>query len=283
MKYTTQIFLFILLILSIESITPKNLNINTQEDFEINELTEYILDISQIQDEKYIHLEINGNNKDNSYVLSIVDDFDKKNRIQLAQSVAGNTNLILSKEQIKGNIINIILECSDYLNCLGTISNKIFSKIPLIENKPFYYYTTFDNMLMEFSINSTSEILNIWARGELEITVNLEGVEFTKYKRDNVYLVNNTDSKEITFKVTSKQGDYINVGYFGYTNKIHGFNNNYYSSSELIKDGYVITGYLNKNITDKYCYNFENFTGDDKIYGTGIVQVTQWLVLLHLK
>ena len=105
MKYTTQIFLFILLILSIESITPKNLNINTQEDFEINELAEYTLDISQIQDEKYIHLEINGNNKDNSYVLSIVDDFDKKNRIQLAQSVAGNTNLILSKEQIKGNMI----------------------------------------------------------------------------------------------------------------------------------------------------------------------------------
>ena len=270
MKYTTQIFLIILLILSIELITPKNLNINTQEDFEINELAEYTLDISQIQDEKYIHLEINGNNKDNSYVLSIVDDFDKKNRIQLAQSVAGNTNLILSKEQIKGNIINIILECSDYLNCLGTISNKIFSKIPLIENKPFYYYTTFDNMLMEFSINSTSEILNIWARGELEITANLEGVEFTKYKRDNVYLVNNTDSKEITFKVTSKQGDYINVGYFGYTNKKEGFSNNYFSSSELIKDGYAITGYLNKNITDKYCYNFENFTGDDKIYGTGI-------------
>ena len=270
MKYTTQIFLFILLILSIKSITPKNLNTNTQEDFEINELTEYTLDISEIQDEKYIHLEINGNNKDNSYVLSIVDDFNKKNRIQLAQSVAGNTNIILSKEQIKGNIINIILECSDYLNCLGTISNKIFSKIPLIENKPFYYYTTIDNMAMEFSINSTSEILNIWARGELEITANLEGVEFTKYKRDNVYLVNNTESKEIIFKVTSKQGDYINIGYFGYTKKIEGFINSYFSSSELIKDGYVITGYLNKNITDNLCYNFENFTGDDKIYGTGI-------------
>ena len=127
-------------------------------------------------------------------------------------------------------------------------------------------------MIMEFSINSTSEILNIWARGELEITTNLEEVEFIKYKNDdNIYLVNNTNSKEISFKVTSKQGDYINVGYSGFVKSKDSASNNYFSSSELIKDGYVITGYLNRKIMDEYCYNFENFTGEDgKVFGTGI-------------
>ena len=272
MKYKIQIFIIIPLVLFIESTISKNLKINGQEDFEIKELAEYTLDISEIQNEKYIQLEVNGYNKNNTYVLSVVDDLEKQNRIQLAQSIAGNTNLILSKEQINGNIINIILECSDYLNCSGTISNKILSKIPLIENKPFYYYTTIDNMIMEFSINSTSEILNIWARGELEIATNLEEVEFIKYKNDdNIYLLNNTNSKEISFKVTSKQGDYINVGYSGFVKSKDSASNNYFSSSKLIKDGYVITGYLNRKIMDEYCYNFENFTEEDgKVYGTGI-------------
>ncbi len=166
------LILFLLILISstksnLESKKPLDLIPNGDAQFNINELAKFTLDISSIKDEKYIHFEIEGESRDNNYVLSIVDDFDNQKRIQLAQSVLGNTDLIISREQIKDNLINIILECSDYLNCLGIISNKIFSKIPLIENKPFYYYTTFDNMLMEFSINSTSEILNIWTRGEL--------------------------------------------------------------------------------------------------------------------
>ena len=256
---------------NIESAIPKALKIYYQENFNINELAKYTIDISQITNEKYIHLGIAGESEENIFVLSVVDDFDKQNRIQLAQSIAGNTDLILSKEQITGNSINIILECSDYSNCKGIIKNEMSSKISLIENKPFNYYITIDNMIMEFSIHSASEILNIWARGEIEIITKLEGVEFTKYDADNAFLANNSDSNEITFKVTGKKGDYINVGYNGYIWKTEGFTANYYLSSKLFKDGYAITAYLNRNYSKIYCYNFENFNMDgEKIFVTGI-------------
>ena len=174
MMYQSTILLLISLSISLinSSITPEiqgELKINIDENFDIKELSKHTIDISQIQKEKYILLEIEGTNIDNNYILSIVDDFDKQNRIQLAQSVRGNTSLIISKEQIKGNTINIILECSDYSSCSGNLKKQSFNKIPLKENKPLYYYNTIDNMVMEFSLKSTSQILNIWARGELNI------------------------------------------------------------------------------------------------------------------
>ena len=218
-----KIFTFILSILFIKSVlkseVPIELNLNTDEPFTITESTKYKIDTSQIINEKYVHLEIIGSAKDTNYVLSIVDDFDQLNRIQLGQSVLGNTDLILSKEQIKDNSINMILECSDYLKCSGTIKNEFLTIITLIENKPYNYYNPIDNMLMEFNLKSESELLNIWARGELEINTNLDGVKSTRYNDTNYYIVNNTNSKEIAFKVTGKKGDYINVGYTGYSKK----------------------------------------------------------------
>ena len=202
-----------------------------------------------------------------------MDDFDKQNRIQLAQSVRGNTSLIISKEQIKGNTINIILECSNYSSCSGNLKKQSFNKIPLKENKPLYYYNTIDNMVMEFSLKSTSQILNIWARGELEITTNLEGATYTKYTNGNFYLVNNNSiEKEITIKVVGKNGDYINVGFTGYSKNNTESDNKYYLTSDLIKDGYVLTAILNRNISNEYCYNFENFTSENEnICLSGIV------------
>ena len=285
MKFAFEIFLIIVSISSIKSIidstVASELIINGQINFTISKLLEYKMDISQTN-EKYIHLEILGENKDNNYVLSIVDDFNKQNRIQLSQSIAGYTNLILSKEQIKNNSINIILECSDYSKCKGTIKNEFLSKIPLIENKPLFYYCTIDNMVIEFSINSTSEILNIWARGELDITTELEGAEYTKSKVDNFYFVNNTNnSKEISLKVIGNKGDYINVGYFGYIKKNVKNEINYFSSSEIIKDGYIITGFLNKKTVSQYCYNFENFTEEnEEIHASGIIYNTYLDIIL---
>ena len=259
MEYLKIIILFSLSISSINSIiiNQEGIKINEEQNFDIKSLTKYAFDISQIQNEKYIYLEVFGKNINNNYILSIVYDFENQNRIQLAQSVKGNTSLILSKEQIKGNKINIILECSDYSSCSGTLKKQSFNKIPLKENKPFYYYNSIDNMIMEFSLNSNSEILNIWVKDDLDITTILEGAEYTKYNNGNFYLVNNTNKTEITLKVIGKKGDYVNVGFVGY-NK-NNKRNNYYLSSELIKDGYILTSYLNKNITSKYCYSFENF------------------------
>ena len=275
MKSISLLFMT-LFILSVESIaineSPQELKANAEESFNIRELANYTLDISQFNDEKYIHLEVLGSNKDTIYVLSVVDAFDKQNRIQLGQCVVGNTDLILSKQQINGNIINIVLECSDYTYCSGTIKNKILNKIPLTENKPFNYYNTIDNMIMEFNLTSTSELLNIWARGELEMTTNLEGAKFTENKDHHLYIVNNTDSKEITFKVTGKKGDYINIGFTGYNQKnVHYSEKRYLLSSQMIKDGYTLTAYLNGNMTEKYCYTYDNSTeGDEGIYASGI-------------
>ena len=185
MKYLNFIFLIILSISLIKSLAkPENheeLKINDEQNFNINALTTYKIDISQIPNEKYVILEVEGTDINNNYVLSIVDDFNKQNRIQLAQSVRGNTYLILSKEQIKGDKINIILECLDYSSCSGKLKKQSYSnKIPLKENKPFYYYNTIDNMVVEFSVKSPSPILNIWAKGESEITTNLEGTYYKK-------------------------------------------------------------------------------------------------------
>ena len=107
MKYINFIFLIILSISLIKSLVkPENheeLKINDEQNFNINALTIYKIDISQIPNEKYVLIEVEGTDINNNYVLSIVDDFNKQNRIQLAQSVRGNTHLISSKEQIKGD------------------------------------------------------------------------------------------------------------------------------------------------------------------------------------
>ena len=149
MNYLNIILLISLSISLINSsITPEiqeELNINTEENFDIKALSKQTIDISQIQNDKYVLLEVAGKNINNNYVLSIVDDFEKQNRIQLAQSVRGNTSLILSKEQIKGDKINIILECSDYSSCSGTLKKQSFNKIPLKENKPLFYYNTIND------------------------------------------------------------------------------------------------------------------------------------------
>ena len=265
MKSLNALLLFILSISLIKTFAKpefsEELKINSEQNFNINALAKYTIDMSQIENHKYILIEVQGINIDNNYVLSIVEDFDKQNRIQLAQSVRGITSLILSKEQIKGNTVNIILECSDYSSCSGKLIKQSFSKIGLRENMPLYYYNTIDNMVMEFSLKSTSQILNIWARGELEITTNLEGAAYTKSKNGNFYLVNNnSNTNEITLKVIGKNGDYINVGFTGYSKNNKESDNNYFLSSELIKDGYALTGFLNRNISNEYCYNFENFT-----------------------
>ena len=117
-------------------------------------------------------------------------------------------------------------------------------------------------MVMEFSVKSPSPILNIWAKGESEITTNLEGAYYKKSSDDNYYLVDNNKENEITFKVIGKDGDYINVGFTGYA-KNKEDKNNYYLSSELLKDGYALSAYLN-NYTNQFCYKFENFTGKNE-------------------
>ena len=260
MKYINIIFLIILSISLINTFInpeiPIELKINAEENFNIIALAKYTIDLSEIKNEKYILLEIEGEDQNTNYVLSIVDDFKSQNRIQLAQSVRGNTHLIASKEQIKGNTINIILECSNYSNCNGTLKKKSFNRIPLEENKPIYYYNTFDNMMMEFSIISSSKILNIWAKDDLEIITILEGALYTKYKNGNFYIVEN-NKNEITLKVKGKEGDYINVGFIGFSK--NNKETNYYLTSTVMIDGYILTSYLNKDIVNKYCYKFETF------------------------
>ena len=245
------------------------LQINQEEDFNTAEPIKYTIIFSSTPHENYALIEIFGNVQNTNYVLSLVDDFENQNRIQLAQSVSGKTKLI-SSFLPHGSNINLILECSDYSLCSGKIKNQILSKIPLEENNPLYFYNTFEGCTFEFSIKSESEILNIWARGNLDMLTNLRGAEYEKYNDGHFYVVNKTSSADLSFNVTGKKGDYINVGYTGYKKNVRNDEVIYDLSSNLVNDGNVITVYLNRNYTDKFCYNInKDIVSKEDIYLSG--------------
>ena len=110
MKFDLKIFLISLALISpiisiIDEETVEDLEKNKIIDFEINKEKRYKIEIDKEIKEEYVYFEINGTNVDNNYVLSIVEDFEKESRIQLAQSRLGKTKLILSLKQIKDNSI----------------------------------------------------------------------------------------------------------------------------------------------------------------------------------
>jgi hypothetical protein len=121
---------------------------------------------------------------------------------------------------------------------------------------------------MVFSINSNSEISNIWARGQSNIETKLSTVDAIKKSNDNYYIVNK-NMKGVKLKITAESEDYINVGCIRYNRNV----NNYESNSKIIVNGPIITGYLMKDIMNEACYGFEmkeKPKNEKIIFGTGI-------------
>ncbi len=138
---------------------------NEPKDFAYKKLYQYIFVIPSDNNKNYLKLEVIGENPKINYVTSVYLDSTRKKRSQLGQSLNGNTKLYLAIKNIQ--ILYIDLEC--YSECSGTIENELSAIITLDEGDSINYYVSDINKEMKFSINSNSEISNVWARGQSNI------------------------------------------------------------------------------------------------------------------
>ena len=272
-----------LIIYLYSSVKSDNNIYNDSIDFNIDKLNEYTIKIPNNENKKYLKLEVKGNYSHINYILSFYQYSIKSKRVQLAQSVNGIAKLYISNNQIKNEIIYIDIECSNYMNsyCSGVINNKFYEKIELIDGEPFSYYVT-DNIEMEFILNSNSSISNVWARGQFEIITELNIDDKIKYKNGNYYIVNNK-MNNVNFKVIGKPGDYINVGYIGYSYDDLKFHN-----TKLIVDNSMVLGYLKKGYLENVCYELilqEHLKTNNYIFGTTIIltKIAFSFILYHEK
>ena len=239
------------------------------ENFDIDKFQNYE---RQPENKKlYAQILVKGNNADINYVVSAYSDSERNKRIQLAQSFNGITKLYLSPNQIKDKIF-IKLECSQY-KCQGDIEFNYFEKIDLKEGETLSYYVTKENEEMEFSLipNATSQISNIWARGQLDINTTLNESDYRK--KDNYYIINHSIEKA-TFKVRGKSGDFINIGFIGYKKDKNDKEEFYKSNTMLTVDENIITAYLKKETLDRVCYPIQTRKCIDPIevlFGSGII------------
>ena len=242
------------------------------EEFEFDKFKNY--ERQPKNNELYAKIVVKGNNADNNYILSAYSDSGRNKRIQLAQSLNGITKLYLSPNQIKGNIY-IKLECSQS-PCKGFIEFSYSERIDLEEGETLSYYVTNENKLMKFSLNpnKSSEISNIWARGQLEVNTTINLNNSTNYiKKDNYYIIKQSIDK-INFIVEGNSGDFINVGFIGYKKEKKTGKKFYNSNTILTVDENVITAYLEKETVERFCYPIQTRKCIDKIeplFGTGII------------
>ena len=266
-------FFFILISLSKVNTKEENLELNNSKQFYTNEkeAIKYTLNVPDNSRNKYVKIEVKRRNININYILSLYLDNSRTNRVQLAQSLNGNAKLYVTKNQNKNGQLYIDLECSG--NCEGDIESKSYEKIELLEGETLRYYVNDENEEMEFSLipNSTSQISNIWARGQMKIqtTLNVNN----KIQKDNYYIVNGA-MERADFKVYGKRGDVINVGYFGYSkqkikNEIY-----YNSNTKMIVNGDIVTGFLQKGSLEKICYGMQMKNTpliEEAIFGTGVI------------
>ena len=238
------------------------------EEFDTQESYKFEIDL---KGNNYAECTIQGTEDSINYVLSAYSDENRQNRVQLGQSYDKKTKLYISSKNVEKNKVYLEIECSSY-PCSGEIDYEVRDKIVLIDGEPINYFINQDNEEIKFSMNLESDSSNIWVRGQKEIKSNLN------YKSDSIisktlsnafdsYIVNEKRNN-IELTVTAKKGDFINVGFMGYTKK-----DGYYSHEEsLIIDGPVITGFLNKKFLNKVCYNLdESKIGFNIIMGNGIL------------
>ena len=256
--------------------TPLIIDLNIKEEklFSIHELQQYKLSINS-ETKNYIKIEVQGQNKNNNYVISAYISQFKTKRIQLAQSFNGISQLYLPITQIENGEIFIDLECSNYASCSGIIKSEDFDKIPLTDGEPINYYIADEGTVMEFTLNSNSSISNVWARGQLKIDTKLDANNIIRKGKDNYYIVKEAMTN-VNFKVTGTVGDYINIGFVGYTKEEFKDGHDYYKSiKNIFVDEHTITGYLKKGVLEEVCYSLDLRDNSEEIpsniYGTGII------------
>ncbi len=261
-----QIIFGQLLILLLLFVFSKSDSTTDTETFDIRGPKDF--GISVKKGYKYLKLEVQGNDMNTNYVLSVYSDTSKKNRVQLAQSLNGKT-LLYHQFKEDDQYIQYTLEC-DTDSCSGSLHTTFSEKIELSEGNTFSFYVS-GTQAWEFLIYSSSSKTNIWARGQKQITTNLRESNVEKY--DNFYISSNTMSGT-DFTVKGEVGDFINVGCIGF---IENSNTelSYESNTKLEVDGPIITGFLKRYNVETVCYPFENKgIGDESetlIFATGTI------------
>ena len=257
----THLFLFLWFFVSLITSSLAN------EIFNFQNKSEFDVEISSSDGNKYLEYLIFGNDTSVNYVLSAYDNPNKTERIQLGQSYFGKTKLYLSIEDYEDKIY-FDLECASKYNCSGEKKYSLSDSINLIQGEPINYFVNKEDEIIYFSFHLKNEIANIWARGQYNITTEVSSNFINKRNIGNsgeIYIIKNDKNgkgKDLTFKVIAQKGDYINVGFIEYDN----YGN---SISEIENEGPAITGYLNKNVLNKICYNIK--ANEKNLFGKGII------------
>ena len=259
-----KIFLFFI-ILSISFFQTNSIIIelepNGLNNFKIDNKTQFTLKIPN-NNHKYLEFTVNGNNRNINYVVSVYSDSNINKRIQLGESIFGETKLYLSLNQFTNDIIYFEIECPLYF-CEGKITNIFSQTINLKESQPFSYYVNEKNTEMEFVLELESSISNIWARGQFDISTELDISNKIQSKEGNFYIVSGLKNG-VKLKVIGTPGDYINVGYVSY-------NQTHESISKMRIVSAPLTAFLKKGILNNICYIVNDDTSNEAIFGTGII------------
>lgn len=169
--------------------------------------------------------------------------------------------MALNREQIKDGFY-LSVECPEIILGYATYyyDINILKKdyIELTYGEQYTYYVTSDNKKMNFLINGlsfdeypsdqTNFRISIWARGNKNVTSQLEGGNFTKHSRYNGYIIQLKERKDYNYFLTVEGtiGDLINVGAIDI-------------GSEKNRFEYDIeyTGFLKRDILDQitFCIN----------------------------
>ena len=119
---------FIIICLLIAFSKPKDFNGKTE------------FEESRSQGNNYLKIEVQGNNEETNYVVSVYSDSSRTNRVQLAQSFNGRTLLY---HQLSRNEYTVYctIEC-DSNDCSGIYNTDFSSSIELQEGDVLNYYVS---------------------------------------------------------------------------------------------------------------------------------------------
>ena len=270
-KPSIILFLFLFILSYINA--QETINSNQPHEFNIYAMTPYILNVYEYFQNQYTKIEIKGKTPTTNYIVSVYSDSSRMNRIQLGQSFNGQTQLYLSPRQKSGNSIYIELECNEY-PCSGTLSGSFSTNIILAEGEQLSYYVTEQNTEMEFSLTSSSRIVNIWARGQMKIDTTLSSsLRSIRKDKDNYYIVTEALNSQ-KFLVIGTPGDLINVGYIGYDEQNINGVNYHFSKTPLTVDEFTLSGYLKRQTLENVCYPIKvrgEAKPEEPVFGIGLI------------
>ena len=217
------------------------------------------------------YLKISVKGQDNSNIYNIISFYQEDSsfitRKQLSQNVNKDieAEMILNKAQIK-DLFYFTVECSTYkcnydIDILGI--DKI--EINLNDKYSYSYYVTEETEEMNFTIKGTfsdtnfgrivgNNVVNIWAKGNKEITSKLDAKNSEKLSEFNAYIIklDKVENFEYNFQVVGKTGDLINVGVSFFDGTYHNFYPN--AINQNINE---LSGIFKKGVKELNCFKIE--------------------------